>query len=130
MKKVDVIEICSVVICLLFAIVISLYHNSYNADFGLSEKTWNVIWAFAENGFTFTLCLIIGLYFSGVMRVIFRYVFVPYFVFKLVYHFSCLSGVHILPVKTWENIWSSTLGILFVVMLIYALILIRRYNAT
>ncbi len=129
MKKTDLIEIISVTLCLIFAIAISLYHVSFNGYLGLSDKFWGSLWAISENGFALTLSLIISFYFSGVMRVIFRYVFVPYFVLKLVYHFSCYSGIYLMNEKSWSNLWGVVLVILFIVGLGYCLILIHKHYA-
>lgn len=129
MKKYDMIEIIAVSVCLLFAIVISLYHLSFDGYLGLNRKAWNVIWAFAENGFAFTLSIIISLYLTSLLRLIFRYVFAPYFGIKLIYHFTCLSGIVIFPASVWTVIWSVILVLFFIISLIYVLVLIRKRNA-
>lgn len=126
MRKYDLIEACLVIISILFMIVISLYHLSFEGSFGISAKTWNVIWAFAENGLALSLCVIISLYFLGIVKLIFRYVFAPYFAIKLLYHFTCLSGVKILPAPAWEVVWSFILVILFIVTIIYLKVVIHK----
>lgn len=130
MKRVNLIEIVPVAMCLLFAIAISLYHVSFEGYLGLSEKSWGAVWAIAENGFSLLLCSIVILNTSGVMKVIFKWVFVPYFVMKLVYHISCYSGLHLFSVDIWEIVWSSVLVILLIASLIYTLFLIRKKDAT
>lgn len=129
MKKTDLIEIIPVAVCLLFAIAISLYHVSYEGYLGLPLKFWRATWAISENGFALVLCFIISLNTIGVMQMIFRWVFMPYFILKLIYHLSCYSGVYLFSVDTWENIWSVILVMLFIVSLVYCLILIRKRYA-
>lgn len=125
MKKYDLIEIYSVAICLLFAIAISLYHISFDGYLGLSETNWNVVYTICNNGFSIALCNIIILYGSSLMRKIMLIVFIPYFVVRLIYHFSCYSGVYLLAKGTWENIWSVILVILILMGLVYCLQLIK-----
>ncbi len=130
MKRVNLIEIVPVALCLLFAVAISLYHVSFEGYLGLSERTWGTVWAIAENGFSLLLCGIVIINTYGVMKIVFKWVFVPYFVLKLIYHISCYSGIYLFSVDTWEVIWGYVLAILFVVSLIYTLFLIRKINAT
>ena len=129
MRRVDLIEIVPVALCLLFAVAISLYHVSFDGYLGLSEKSWGTVWAIAENGFSLLLCGIVILNTSGIVRQMFQWVFVPYFVLKLVYHISCYSGLYLFSINTWEIVWSLVLVILFIVSLIYTLILIRKRHA-
>lgn len=124
------IEIVPVALCLIFAIVISLYHLSFDGYLGLSRESWNMVWSITENCFALTLCFLIGIYFSGALKILFRFVFIPYFIIKLAYHFSCLSGVYILPSNVWEVLWSITLVILFIVTLVYCWILIYKKDAS
>ena len=126
MKKIDMIEIVPVALCLLFAIAISLYHVSFDGYLGLSEKFWSAVWAISENGFSLVLCFIVSLYSIGATKILFQYVFLPYFGLKLVYHFSCYSGLYLLPENTWVSIWSIVLVLLFIASLGYCLILIRK----
>ena len=129
MKRISLIEIVPIVLCLLFAIAISLYHVSFDGYMGLSEKFWGTIWAVAENGFSLLLCGIVIINTSGMIAKMFQWVFVPYFILKLIYHISCYSGLYLFSVDTWEAVWSSVLVILFVIALIYTLILIRKRHA-
>ncbi len=128
MKR-DLIEIVPVALCLLFAVVISLYHVSFDGYLELSEQTWGTVWAIAENGFSLLLCGIVIINTSGLVSKLFQWVFIPYFVLKLIYHISCYSGIYLFSVDTWEVVWSSVLVILFIVSLIYTLILIRKRHA-
>ena len=127
-KKIDWFEIITVSACLLFAVAISLYHLSYEGYLGLTESQWGTVWAISENGIAITFCIILGITSYGILKVLMRYLFVPYFALKLIYHFSCFSGVVLLAQGTWELIWSSILVLLLIVCLVYCLILIRRKN--
>jgi hypothetical protein len=129
MKRVNLIEIVPVALCLLFAVAISLYHVSFDGYMGFSEKSWGTVWAIAENGFSLLLCGIVIINTSGLLSQIFKWVFVPYFVLKLIYHISCYSGIYLFSVDTWRDVWSVVLVIFFIVSLIYTLILIRKRNA-
>lgn len=126
MKRIDMIEGFFVIMSMLFVIAISLYHVSFNGYLGLSDSTWGTIWAISENGFSLMLCSIIVLNTSGMIRQLFSKVFIPYFVLKLVYHISCYSGLYLFKVKTWENIWSTVLVLLFVISFIYLWVIIRK----
>jgi hypothetical protein len=114
MKKLNMIELISYVISLLFALAISLYHVSYDGYLGLSESTWGSVWALSENGFSLTLCVIVFLFTFGILRSLFKYVFIPYFTLKLIYHISCYSGIYICSPDTWIYIWSSVCVLLFI----------------
>ena len=114
MKKIDMIEIITVVTCLLFAIAISLYHISYPGYLGLSEKAWSIVWVFAENGLSLAMSVIIAISFFGIIKKMFTWLFIPYFSLKLIYHFTVYSGVYMISPKAWENIWSAVLVLLFI----------------
>jgi hypothetical protein len=129
MKKTDLIEIVPVAVCLLFAIAISLYHVSFEGYLGLSLKSWQSVWAVSENGFSLALCGLVLIYSTGVLNKLIKFVFIPYFALKLIYHFSCYSGVYLWSTGTWESIWSYVLVILFIVSLVYCFVLIRKRHA-
>ncbi len=126
MKRVDLIEAISVVICLSFAIMISLYHISYDGYMGLTERAWGAVWAVAENGFAMFVCFIVSIYSWGIMQKIFRYVMIPYFVLKLIYHFSCYSGIYLLSAKKWEYLWSYLAVALLIITIGYCFYLIKK----
>jgi hypothetical protein len=128
-KKIDVIEISAVTLSLLFTIFISLYHISYNGFEGLSSNQWNIIWAIAENSFSLLSSGLIIIYAgSGIIRTMFKWIFIPYFITKLIYHFSLFSQIYILPKNVWENIWSFICVFLLGIGLFQCLKLIRRYR--
>jgi len=106
MKKIDMIEKIIVAICSFFIIALTLYHISYDGYLGVSEKTWGLIWSVSENGLLLTLSFVICIAFSGIIRTFFTYIFIPYFIIKLIYQISCYSGIYIVSKKTWDNIWS------------------------
>lgn len=126
MRKIDLIEIVPIALCMLFAIAISLYHVSFEGYLGLSERTWGAVWAIAENGFSIMLCWMISIYAIGVTRLLFRWVFIPYFILKLIYHFSCYSSIYLLAKESWRNIWSVLCVCLLIVSIVYCLILIKK----
>jgi|WetSurMetagenome_2_1015567.scaffolds.fasta_scaffold372131_2 hypothetical protein len=99
-------EFYIVFISLLLLIVISLYHISREGFLGLSVAKWSVVWVICENGILLLFSILGGIYFLGLIRKIFRWVFTPYFIVKLVYQFSCFAGVYIFSSATWEVIWS------------------------
>jgi len=120
------IETIAVVICLLFAIAISLYHVSYEGFLGLSDNFWGSLWAISENGLSLTLSFLVGIYSYGILRNLFTWVFVPYFTVKLVYHFSCYSEVYFMGSDSWRFVWSLILVCLILFTLIYVLIRFRN----
>ena len=126
MKRFDLTEFLITAICLMFAVIISLYHVSYNGFLGLSDKIWGSVWAISENGFMLTLSIIIILFNYGVIRTLFKYVFIPYFTIKLIYHFSCLSGVYLLAKGAWSNLWSIICVSLFILCLVMCLQIIKK----
>lgn len=109
---------------MLFAIAISLYHVSFEGYLGLSDKAWGSVWAISENGFSLMLCWMISMYSIGLIKNIFRWVFMPYFALKLIYHFSCFSGIYLLAKESWRDIWSVMCVCLLIVSIVYCLILI------
>lgn len=126
-KKIDMIEAIVTAICLLFAVAISLYHVSKDGKFGLSQEQWRVVWAISENGLLLTMSFVIGIFGPGILRNIFRFVFAPYFLIKLIYHFSCFSGIYIISGENWKLIWSSVCVLVIVVSLLILLINRKRW---
>ena len=120
------LELIAVMGCLLFAIAISSYHISFDGYLGIGERTWGLIWAIGENGFALSLCGLVLVYSVGWISRLMKFVFIPYFAFKLIYHISCYSGVYLFSPHTWETIWSYVLVLLFIVSISYCLILIRK----
>jgi hypothetical protein len=125
-KRIEWIEFAILVICLLFIIVISLYHISYDGYLQILGKTWDVIWAVSNDGLMMTMSLIISLLSIGLVKKIFRWVFVPYFILKLVYDISCFSGVVFFEKAIWEDIWSYVLVISLTIFLFLCTIQIQR----
>lgn len=119
MKKRSVIETVVIALILIFAVVICLYHNS--------ERTIQMdkLWVIAENGLQLVMSLFISFLTVGFVKIFFRWVLAPYFVTKLVYHFSCFASIYILPVKVWSDIWSALCVAVMLAGLIYCLILYK-----
>jgi len=120
------VESIMVVLCIIFLIVISMFHLSDEGFMGLSYRTWKVIWAIAENGFALMMCGIVSLYSYGVLRTLFTWVFIPYFIIKLIYQFSCFSHIKIISAHSWENVWSLILVVLIISSLYYCAIKIKK----
>jgi hypothetical protein len=125
-KRINWFEFGFISICMLFIVAISLYHISYDGYLKLPESTWNTIWAIAENGFSLTLCALIVILTAGILRLTFKWVFIPYFILKLIYHISCYAKVYLLSETTWEYIWSIVLVLIIIASLTYCLILTRK----
>jgi len=115
------IETIAVVICLLFAIAISLYHVSYEGYLGLSNRFWGSLWAISENGLSLTLCFLVVIYSYGILQKLFTWLFIPYFSIKLIYHFSCYSKIYLINSEAWRYVWSIVLVALIISSLIYIL---------
>ena len=126
MRKVNMIELIQVVSILLFVILISIYHISFDGYLGISEKNWAVVWAIAENGLLLTLSFIVVSRSIGIVRIICRWILTPYFILKLIYHLSCFSGIYLFSIKTWMNFWSFVLVGLIITTLIACINLIYR----
>ena len=125
--KIDVLECSAVVLLLLFAIVIGQYHISYEGFKGLTEIEWNRVWAIAENSLTLILSILVSILAgSGVLRLMFNYIFIPYFIVKLIYHYSAFFQVYIISKEWWENLWSWICWILLSIGLVYCLMLIKK----
>ena len=125
-STIDWFELIVVVGCLLFAITISLFHLSFPGWLSLSDESWGIVWAVGENGLSLFMCIILSIVLSGKMRLLFRYVLIPYFILKLVYYISCYSGIVFCSVAMWENIWSAMCVGLLILGLLYCLIVIRK----
>jgi hypothetical protein len=126
--RLDWFEIAIISICLLFVTAISLYHISYPGYLKLTEAQWATVWAVAENGFCLTLCFLVSQLTGGGLKLLFKWLLIPYFVLKLVYYFSCYSGVHLFTVQLWEYIWSFVLVFMIIGGLIICLNLTRKRN--
>jgi hypothetical protein len=126
MKTNKWIEFGIIVSCIVFAIAISLFHLSSNGEDGLTPAKWGMIWTLSENGFAISLCLMISFLIDGLPKILFRWIFIPYFAIKLFYHISCYSGIYFLPVQLWSWIWTLELIILFVVGFILCIIYVIK----
>lgn len=127
--KADALEIPVVVLLLLFIIVISLYHISYDGFEGLTSAEWNIVWAIAENSLTLIMSFLIRVFAgSGILRLMFSWIFIPYFIIKLFYHFTVFAEIHTLSKESWENIWSWICWVLLGSGLLYGLALIKKYK--
>jgi len=126
-KKVDILEFLVVILSLLFIFVISAYHLSYNGFEGLTTKQWNVIWAIAENSISLLMASLVSIYSGvGTIRLLFKWIFIPYFIIKLIYHYSAFGQIYIISEKWWENIWSFICTFLLTIGVGYCLNLIMR----
>jgi hypothetical protein len=106
----------------------SMFNLSYEGYCGLSQKTWNVIWSFTENGFAlFILILIANLTVSS-LSIFIQFVPIPYFIIKLIYHTSCYAGLHLLSSDLWQSAWSYILIIQIIVGIGFYLTLIHSKN--
>jgi len=103
---------------LLFAMAISSYHVSYDGFLGLNDKFWGSLWAISENGFSLFLCWLLMRSTFGMISKVMKFVFIPYFSVKLIYHFSCYSGAYLWSVQAWTWLWSAVLVLLFIVSII------------
>jgi hypothetical protein len=126
-KKVDMAELITIIISLLFVVVMSLYNLSHAGYLGLSERLWKFVWVIAENGFLIMLCAMIGLMTFGVLKYLFHVVFIPYFFLRLIYHTSCYCGVYIVSAEVWEKMWSVVLVVLLIFGLGYTLFKLKRH---
>lgn len=126
MSKIDWIELLFIVTCLLFTLAISLYHISYNGFLSLSESEWGTVWAISENGLSIMMSIIIAIYSYGSIKKLFKYLFIPYFSLKLIYHASCYSGWYLMSLSAWESVWS--IAMLVMIIAGFCIILIQgRY---
>jgi len=128
MKKIDSIEILMVSFCLLFTVLISLYHLSFEGYLGLTEKQWAVVWAISEEGLTFTLCTIIFLFATRFIKWFFGGL-LTYLGLKIIYHISCFGSFYLFSKETWVELWSIVLVILLIFILCYCLHLIKKHHA-
>lgn len=120
------IETIAIIFSLLFIIAISLYHISYEGYLGLSQRFWESVWAISNNGILLTMSFLVVLYSWGVIRLLFTWVFIPYFLIKLIYQFSVYSEIYVFSPKTWEYIWSITLVFIIMTSLLITLTKIRN----
>lgn len=120
------LETIAVIFSLLFMIAISLYHVSYEGFLGLTNRFWESLWAVSNNGILLTMSFMIILYSWGVIRLLFTWVFIPYFVLKLIYQFSVYSEVYLMSPKAWENVWSFALVFIIISALFITLTKIRN----
>jgi hypothetical protein len=121
MKKSNLTGLIVVALCLIFAIVISLYHIK-------GSDALRRVWIFADNGLPLILSLYVSYLSVGFVKIFFRWVLPPYFIAKLVYHLSCVVGVYLLPPDTWEWVWSTFVVTMLLSGLIYCLMLYKSRN--
>ena len=124
-QKIDWIEFLVVAVALFFATALCLFHISDEGYLGLKSYQWDMIWAVSENGLTLWMSIIIVMLSGGIIKNVFKYIFIPYFILKMYYHIRCYSNVHMLKDR-WEDIWSVACVLLLVVGMSCCLLLIRR----
>lgn len=118
MRQKEKIGLITLIACLVFAIVISIYHVA-----GTETKLWSALWALSENSLMLTMSLYIAYLSEGFLKVFFRWAFPPYFMIKLVYHISCYVGIYLMSPEKWAVLWSGIAVSGLLVGLIYCLIL-------
>jgi len=128
MFKFEIKELFFVLSCIFFAISTCLYHMSYDGYLGLTNQVWNTIWAISENGICLMMCLLINLLTAGILRILFTWIFIPYFVVKLTYHISCYANIYVCSKEDWGIIWGFICVTLIMIGLVFSIILIRRKN--
>ena len=84
-RKMDLFEVFIVLGCLIFTVVISLYHLSDEGYLGLSARFWKVEWSVSENGLLLFMTWIIASLTFGILRNTFLYILMPYFTLKIIY---------------------------------------------
>ncbi len=125
-KSFDWAEITPIAICMFFLAILSLYHISYEGYLGLSVKAWGFVWAVSENGLAITMTILLSILTVGIPKIFFRWVLVPYFILRLVYHITCYSGLYMWSEAIWANVWSIVLIIFILLALVYCIYLIKR----
>ena len=120
-KKVFWIVLTSIILL----IITTLYNVSRDGMFGLSAAQWNIAWAISENGMLLLFSILQGMTKIGIIRYVFRWVFIPLFTVKLIYHISCFAGVYLLSPHTWEVIWSFACG---AAILTGVILLIKKFT--
>lgn len=117
MRQKDKIGLIALIACLVFAVVISLYHVRGN-----DSKLWSLLWVSSENSLMLTMSLYIAYLSDGFLKIFFRWVFPPYFVIKLVYHFCCYVGFYLMSPEMWSVLWSGIAVAGLLAGLVYTLI--------
>ena len=127
-QKIDWLEILIVALCIIFATTISLYHISYDGYLKLSSSEWNIVWAISENSITVIMSFLLVIFTAGAMKVLFKWLFVPYFIVKLTYHISCFAQIYLWSKEKWEIIWSTICVVLILSSLIYFFFKVKEYK--
>lgn len=127
-RSFDLLEFTLITIPMVFLTILSLYHLSHEGYLGLSEKMWGLIWAISENGLAITMSIIISILAYGIIKIFFRWVLVPYFLLRLLYHITCYTGWFMWSEAKWANVWSIVLIIFILLALVYCIYLIKLKN--
>jgi hypothetical protein len=115
MKKRDKIEVIVIALCGIFAVTMALYHI-------LGTDFLRRVWIFTDNGLPLVMSLFISYVTVGFLKIFFRWVLPPYFITKLIYHFSCVTGFYIMSPQLWELLWSIIAVDVLVTGLIFCII--------
>lgn len=126
MRRLFDIELVITALVLFFAIVISSYHLSYDGFLGLSERAWALVWAVSENGMMILLSSFLALMTTVPSKNIFKFVLIPYFAVKIIYHISCYSGVVFMSEQGWSRLWSIILVALLIITIFVCRTLLKK----
>jgi len=127
--KFEKLEMILILLCFIFAIIISLFHLSFAGFLGLSKERWNVVWAFSENGLGLVMSILLWFFSYGAIKKLFLYLFIPYFLVKLIYHFSCYANIYLWSKEKWDITWSFVCVICILFGLFYFIVAIKqKYN--
>ena len=125
-----------VILCMAFVIVISQYHISFEGYRNLTQEQWHGIWAISENTLALIMCVIIVLNTTEIIKHLFGWFFIPYFIVKLIYQFSCLLGIYIFDPSIWQTIWVKftdivSLGLIGLIIICFSYLMLKNHrNAT
>lgn len=100
------------VMVLISIIIMTLYHVFATAD----NRIWSVVWSINENVMCVLFCwAILTFKKDGILRELFTWPLMSYFVLRGIYYVNCYWGVHIASDTVWNSIMITPLilGIIY-----------------
>jgi hypothetical protein len=103
-NKKNTIETITVILVLVAIIAMSFYHISTKATLGLSLQAWHCIWSFSDTVFTVLMCFLISYLSTGIIKRLFGWPLMLYFIFRGIYYLTIYCNVYVFDIWTWNGI--------------------------
>ena len=126
MRRNEIIKRTAFCICLLSVVATVLYYTSKPGQWGMMPNDWYATFNLANNLIALSVVIIMFTNPTKGEKIIIGWLFIPYFIIKILYLIAAHWDFSIIRDSRWCDIWASILPTCFLISLIHSLYL--RYG--